>query len=140
MDGSLIKIRIHKFFFHCEPTPTLRVEQQPFVSSINCDNLAHLWEERLRNTKYRLNSRSFIFGTFLGFLAVLVLVWEKVECAMHSMARAILKKSTSQHLLPQHQSTCLRGPESVSIEIPPFRPNLLSKSTSKCERCEVRFT
>ena len=56
---KLIKIRIHKYFLYCEPTPTLRVEQQPFVSSINCDNLAHLWEERLRNTEYGLNSKTF---------------------------------------------------------------------------------
>ena len=32
------------------------------------------------------------------------------------------KVDTSQLLLPQHQSTCPRGPESASIEIPPFRP------------------
>ena len=39
----------------------------------------------------------------------------------HSMAN--LKKVTiSQLLLPQHQSTHPRGPESASIEIPPFRP------------------
>ena len=30
--------------------------------------------------------------------------------------------------------------ESASIEIPPFRPNLLSKCTSTCENCETRFT
>ena len=40
----------------------------------------------------------------------------------HSMAIANLKTvNTSQLLLPQHQSTYPRGPESASIEIPPFR-------------------
>ena len=28
-------------------------------------------------------------------------------------------------LLPQHQSTYPRGPQSVSIEIPPFRPHFI---------------
>ena len=39
----------------------------------------------------------------------------------HSMARANLNKSkySSWLLLPQHQSTYLRGPESASVEIPP---------------------
>ena len=32
------------------------------------------------------------------------------------------KVNTSQLLLPQHQSTYPRGPESASIVIPPFRP------------------
>ena len=42
---------------------------------------------------------------------------------LHSMARANLKKvNTSQLLLPQHQSTYPRGPESASIEIPTFGP------------------
>ena len=37
-----------------------------------------------------------------------------------------------RQILPQHQSTYLRGPESVSIEILPFRPKFtLSKSSSK---------
>ena len=31
-------------------------------------------------------------------------------------------------LLPQHQSTYPRGPESVSIEIPPFRPHFIKFS------------
>ena len=38
------------------------------------------------------------------------------------------------------KSIHLRGSKSASIEIPPFRPNLLSKSISKCEHCEIRFT
>ena len=59
----------------------------------------------------------------------------------HSMARANLKKvKASQLLLPQHQSTYPRCPESASIEIPLSDPNLLSKSTSKCKHCETRFT
>ena len=49
---------------------------------------------------------------------------------VHSMAWIKVKKSGI--LLPQHQSTYPRGPKSVSI--------LLSKSTSKCEHCETRFT
>jgi len=54
------------------------------------------------------------------------------------MARANLKKvNNSQLLLPQHQSTYPRGPE--SIEIPLSDPNLLSKCTYKCEHCETRF-
>ena len=41
----------------------------------------------------------------------------------HSKARANLNKSKmSCFLLPQHQSTYPRPPESASIEIPPFRP------------------
>ena len=41
------------------------------------------------------------------------------------MARANLKKvNTSQLLLPQHQSTYPRGPESASIEIPPIGPKI----------------
>ena len=43
-------------------------------------------------------------------------------------------------ILSQHQSTYLRGPESVSIESPRSEQNLLSKSISECECCEVRFT
>ena len=35
------------------------------------------------------------------------------------------KVNTSQLLLPQHQSTYPRGPESASIEIPPFRPHFI---------------
>ena len=51
----------------------------------------------------------------------------------HSMAIANLKTvNISQLRLPHHQSTYPRGPESASIEIPPFRPFknffLLSKS------------
>ena len=52
------------------------------------------------------------------------------------MARANLKKvNTSQHLLPQHQSTYPRGPESVSIKIINFSKtvfyevNLVSQSS-----------
>ena len=43
-------------------------------------------------------------------------------------------------ILPQHQSTYIRGPESVSIEIPPYQTKiyLLSKSSSKWECYEVR--
>ena len=48
--------------------------------------------------------------------------------------------NTSQLLLPQHQSTYPRGPESALIEIPLSDPNLLSKNTSKCKHCETRFT
>ena len=48
----------------------------------------------------------------------------------HSMARANLNKS--EKVLPQHQSTYPRGPESASIEISLSDPNLLSKCTSKC--------
>ena len=45
------------------------------------------------------------------------------------MARANLKKvNSSQLLLPQHQSTYPRGPESVSIEISPFRPHFIKFS------------
>ena len=51
-----------------------------------------------------------------------------------------IKVKTWWQILPQHQSTYLWGLESASTKIPPFRPNLLSKSTSKCERCEIRFT
>ena len=47
----------------------------------------------------------------------------------YSMARANLKKvNTSQLLLPQHQSTYPRGPESASIEIPHFRPHFIKFS------------
>ena len=46
--------------------------------------------------------------------------------SIHSMARANLKKkvNTSQLLLPQNQSTYPRGPESASIENPPFQTSL----------------
>ena len=42
-----------------------------------------------------------------------------------SMARANLNKSKKvlNSTTPQHQSTYPRGPESASIEIPPFRPH-----------------
>ena len=41
------------------------------------------------------------------------------------MARANLKKVfTSQLLLPQHQGTYPRGPESASIEIPTFQTQI----------------
>ena len=44
-------------------------------------------------------------------------------------ARANLKKvNTSQLLLPQHQSTYPRGPESASIEIPSIRPQFIKFS------------
>ena len=57
------------------------------------------------------------------------------------MARANLKKvKNSQFILPQHQSTYPRGPESASIEIPLSDPNLLSKCTFECEHCETKFT
>ena len=70
------------------------------------------------------------------------MIWFDCEMHPHSMARANLKKvNTSQLLLPQHQNTYPRGPESASIKIPPFRPKfILSKCTSKCEHCETRFT
>ena len=43
--------------------------------------------------------------------------------ADHSMARANLEKVSGWwQIPPQHQSTYLGGPESASIEIPPFRP------------------
>ena len=45
------------------------------------------------------------------------------------MARTNLKKvNTSQLLLPQHQSTYTRGPESASIEIPPFQTQIYLKN------------
>jgi hypothetical protein len=48
------------------------------------------------------------------------------------MATANLNKSeelmTNTIVLPQHQSTNLRGPESASIEIPPFRPHFMKFS------------
>ena len=47
----------------------------------------------------------------------------------HSMAIANLKTvNTSQLLLPQHQSTYPRGPDSVSIEIPHFRHHFIKFS------------
>ena len=65
------------------------------------------------------------------------------------MARANLKKpKTSQLLLPQHQSTYPRGPESASIEIPSFRPHLINFSktvfyevnlVSQCSHLEVHL-
>ena len=39
-----------------------------------------------------------------------------------------IKVKKSWLLLPQHQSTYARGPESVSIEIPPFRPHFIKFS------------
>ena len=58
--------------------------------------------------------------------------WKKYMAqaqAVHSMARANLNKSKKVLLLlPQHQSTYPRGPESVSIEIPPFRPYFIKFS------------
>jgi hypothetical protein len=57
------------------------------------------------------------------------------------MARANLNKSEIwSQILSQHQIEYLRGPESVSIKIPPSNQYLLCKSTSKCEHCELRFT
>ena len=47
----------------------------------------------------------------------------------HSMAIANLKTvNISQLRLPHHQSTYPRGPESASIEIPPFRPHFIKFS------------
>ena len=58
----------------------------------------------------------------------------------HSMARANLNKSEDLVTnTTQHQSTYLGDPESTSIEIPLSDPNLLSKSTSKCEHFETNF-
>jgi hypothetical protein len=63
------------------------------------------------------------------------------------MARANQNKSNfSLLLLPQHQITYLRGSESASVKIPPFRPHLIkfSKSVfyevnlvSQCSHLEV---
>jgi hypothetical protein len=39
-----------------------------------------------------------------------------------------IKVNSSWLLLPQHQSTYLRGSESASIEIPPFRPQFIKFS------------
>ena len=36
-----------------------------------------------------------------------------------------IKVRTSWQIPPQHQSTCLGGPESASVEIPPFRPHFI---------------
>ena len=68
---------------------------------------------------------------------------EQFFLLMHSMARANLKKvKTSQLLLPQHQSTYSRGPESASIEIPPFRPHFkkISKAFLLSKSCFTMFT
>ena len=61
------------------------------------------------------------------------------------MATANLNKSeelvTNTTTASKYIYSYLRDAESVSMEIPPFRdPNLLSKSTLKCVRFEVRFT
>ena len=65
----------------------------------------------------------------------------KKVMANRSIATENLNKSEELvTILPQHQSTYLRDPDSASMEIPLSDLNLLSKSTSKCERCEVRFT
>ena len=70
----------------------------------------------------------------------------------HSMARANLNKSVwlvSNTTTAQHQSTYLGGPESVSIEIPPFKPHFIKFSktifyevnlVSQCSHFEVLFT
>ena len=42
--------------------------------------------------------------------------------AQYGQRKSEKKVNTSQFLLPQHQSTYPRGPESASIEIPHFRP------------------
>ena len=57
-----------------------------------------------------------------------------------------IKVNSSWLLLPQHQSTYLRGPESASIEIPPFRAHFIKFSktvfyqvnlVSQCSHLEV---
>ena len=63
----------------------------------------------------------FIMGLLVGFMIGLVgvslgTVWPELIW---------IKAKKSWLLLPQHQSTYQRGPESVSIEIPPFRPHFI---------------
>ena len=56
------------------------------------------------------------------------------------MARANLNKSKIVSTFTTTASKYIpKRPESASIEIPLSDPNLLSKSTSKCESCEVIF-
>ena len=49
-----------------------------------------------------------------------------------------MKVKSWRQILPQHQSTYLRGPESASIEIPPNRPHIIN--FSKTVSFEVNLT
>ena len=62
---------------------------------------------------------------------------EYVHLSTVSSQPNLKKVSTSQLLLPQHQSTHPKGPESASIEIPPFRSDLIK--FSKTVFYEVNF-
>ena len=70
----------------------------------------------------------------------IVVYWYVMLLSFNSCPELIwIKVSSWWQIPPEHQSTYLR-PESASNEIPLSDPNLLCKSTSKCEHCETRFT
>ena len=50
--------------------------------------------------------------------------WDVLNIQEHLVTQIWIKVKTWWQILPQHQSTYLGGPESASIEIPPFRPFL----------------
>ena len=61
---------------------------------------------------YILSLRRILSGLTATITVCPEPIWIKVNCRWQ--------------LLPQHQTTYLRGPESASIEIPPFRPHFTS--------------
>ena len=62
---------------------------------------------------------------FIGVHEFMIFKWFKI------WLEPIWKKVNTQLLLPQHQSTYPRGPESASIKIPPFRPHCIKFSKKK---------
>ena len=112
--------------------------------SIGTIHFEHCWMVRWRSSRSsRVKAKRRIKIKLLMFFLVLFL------CMFHAASLKIkfifttvwprpiwIKVNSSwlyDHSIQVHMYP--RGPESASIETPPFRP----KNTSKCEHCETRF-
>ena len=109
------------------PSASLRSKVLPFPD----------WDERLLK-RPKIKKKNNISTIALCALSIITFQFAKSEKALSTVwpEPIWIKVQSSWVLLPQHQSTCQRGPEFASIS----NSNLLSKSTFKCEHCETRFT
>ena len=82
-------------------------------------------------------------GAFFNYVDLLMIIdlYSLSKCLVRSTVWPKLtwiKVNGWWQILPQHQSTYLRGPESASTEIPPFRPHFIK--CSKTVSYDVNLT